>query len=350
MSALRRRSVRLASTAAAFALVVGLATPASAATGTYTGVSVTPTSPVAAASTTWTVGITSGGTVTGASAVRCVELSIDSSGAFDSTSPAATVTGNPGGTSLITSAGTWTAVGAVASSSKYRWTNTGATFAASGTITFSVTNPAAGAYFVKLQTFATACGDAVYDVGSSGVVITSTTTVSLVVDPTLNFTVAGNNAACNGISNTIGANATSTSVPLGHINDTTLASGSQTVTLSTNAANGFTVAMRSPNSTGVTVGAASAMIDGNGHALLNRTGAAFSAGTDGFAYTSNDNAGSGIAAGAVAPVPSSNATVLSKAAGQTTGTACVGYLAGAATNTTAGAYSTNIIYTAIPNF
>ena len=78
--------------------------------------------------------------------------------------------------------------------------------------------------------------------------------IGITVDPALTFSVAGKNAgACNGESITATSNS-GTAIPLGNISSATPKAGGQDPSVSTNAANGFTVYARSTG--------ASAMSDG----------------------------------------------------------------------------------------
>lgn len=178
-------------------------------------------------------------------------------------------------------------------------------------------------------------------------------TVSVTVDPQLLFVVADNvGGSCNGVSHGAGTTANGTSVSLGHLTPGVLRFRSQNLTVTSNAGGGFTVYARYSG----------AMVDG-GRDVDDWTGtnasptATWLAGTEAFGYTTSDaslSTSSGAAnrftsGGAkFAKLTTSDEEVSYSATGPVDDTQCVGYQAGASTFTAAGAYSTSVIYTAVP--
>lgn len=338
MHSLKRYTKRLAPVGAAFALVATLATPVSAAV--FSSIAVTPANPTAAAaSNTWTVAL--GGVTT--TSVQCLRLTIDTTGAFGSGGlpTGFAVTGNPGGT-IVSAPGTWT--GPTVSTNTVTWTNTGATFATgSRTLTFAAANPtAAGSYFLKVQTFTNAGCTTGGDVGTGGVVITDNTVVSVVVDPTLTFSVVGRATVCNGQDNgNFQTGSSGTAVSLGRINATSTGGGAQDLTLTTNASGGFTVYTRGTQATGVADMRSGTNVIADVASAGNPT-----AGTAAFGYTASDVQ----ASNTFEPLTELNASVLAGVAGVQTDTGCVGFEAAASTSTPAGSYSATVVYTAVPTF
>lgn len=171
--------------------------------------------------------------------------------------------------------------------------------------------------------------------------------VSTVVDPSMTFTVAGRSSVCNGQSATnFQTGATATAVGLGHISSSTVAGGAQDLSVGTNAANGFTVYSRTSGTT------PHSLRDGAGHSIADVSGtnaspgAAPVAGTAGFGYTTSDVFGSNT----WAKLTNSNDAVLVGSAGTASKSTCIGYEVAVASTTPAGAYSTTVVYSAVPTF
>jgi hypothetical protein len=223
-----------------------------------------------------------------------------------------------------------------------------------------IKNPtaAAGSNFSLLVTTysgvvaANACSGSVLDVQQSVKFVTNPdTVVSVVVDPTLTFTVAGKGSACNSQApTTFNAGSTATAVSLGRVTATTTGGGAQDLTVTTNAGGGFTVYARGTAGT-------DDMTDGLGNVITDHTGtnaapAAFpSPGTSSFGYTTSDTGAGGFSvANTFGKLTNVDLPVLVAAPGITTETQCVGFQAGVATSTKAGLYTATVIYTATPVF
>lgn len=180
----------------------------------------------------------------------------------------------------------------------------------------------------------------------------STVTSNAAVDPALTFTVSGHAGACNGVAQSSGVTSNSTNVVMPHISATSNVVAAQDLEVVTNAANGFTVYTHDTGSPS----------DGRGHTIADVSGtnaspAAFpSAGTAAFGYTTSESAlGTGTANRFTSPSAQwakftpSDAEV-SYYAGPVDHTVCVGYQIGAAPTSAAGAYSTGVVFTAVPSF
>jgi hypothetical protein len=181
-------------------------------------------------------------------------------------------------------------------------------------------------------------------------------TVSVVIDPSLTFTVSGRSAACNGASVSVGASASSVSVDLGRASAAANVIGAQDLHVVTNAANGYTVYGRKTG----------ALVDSSGHTIGDLAGATnlspnvfSSAGTPGFGYTVNDAALSAVGDGSTrftnpspkwAPMTSSDAEIAHSATGYVDKTSCIAYQVGVSTSTPAGSYSSTILYNAVPAY
>ncbi len=171
-----------------------------------------------------------------------------------------------------------------------------------------------------------------------------------VVDPTLNFAVAGRASACNGqTSSGFQTGSTATAVGLGHLNSSIIGGGAQDLTLSTNAANGFSVYIRTNGTT------PSVLRTSGGSTIADVTGthvspsASTSAGTAGFGYTTND-ASIAFGANKWAALTTTDETVMTAAPGTLSKTTCTGFQATVTGTTPAGTYTAPVIYTAVPTF
>jgi hypothetical protein len=301
-------------------------------------------------------------------------VNVDTSASFNSASSSITFSAsNPGnGTSALFTAGTWTTTAsAVGGTSGTKWLSTGGITqvnTANSTFTLATgTNPAAGSYFVQIQTFGnTDCATSPIDNGTTMLTYTTNTQVSVTVDPTFTFTVAGlaSTTGCNSLTSTglsttsiagtysAGVGTDSTHVAFGHLAAGARAFASQQLTVVSNAGGGYAVYIRSAaTSTNVLKGSGSHAIADSGAA-----GAVPAATNEFFGYTT-DSTGSGLAASQIASVPYTNAGVASSLAKVGSGTGptssannCVGFAVGASANTPADTYTSNIVYTAIPTF
>ncbi len=179
---------------------------------------------------------------------------------------------------------------------------------------------------------------------------TGSVTITGIVDPSLTFTVAGRGTVCNGQSGTgFQTGSTSTAVSLGHLTSAAVAGAAQDLTLATNAANGFTVYIRTsgttPNSFRTSGGSTVADVPGTNAS----PGAAPVAGTAGFGYTSSD-ASTAFTSNTWAKLTNTDSAVLIGTAGTTSKSRCVGYGVAIAATSTAGSYSSSVVYTAVPSF
>ena len=121
------------------------------------------------------------------------------------------------------------------------------------------------------------------------------------------------------------------------------------ISVSTNAANGFAVYVRTSGAT------PNALRDGGGHSIADVSGtraspgAAPVAGTAGFGYTSSD-ASTAFTSNTWAKLTNTNDSVIIGSSGTQSKSACVGYETAVSTTTSAGTYSIAVIYTAVPSF
>jgi hypothetical protein len=217
-----------------------------------------------------------------------------------------------------------------------------------------ITNPGFDGEYAASASFENTCGsmakggfDATFNVGYD---IERESTVSVDVQPFLNFTVAGTSAACNGESQTPSASSSATAVSLGNVGAGQAAAAAQLLTATSNAQNGVTVTMRRSGnfSNGLHT---FANVSGTNLAPLAFPGPS----TEAFGYTTNATlsaTGDGptrFSGNKWAQLSTSNEEVLRSTAPGTTAS-CVGYKVSTAPETPAGTYSTTILYTAVPRF
>lgn len=212
-----------------------------------------------------------------------------------------------------------------------------------------IVNPstAGTSYYVFNSYNDSACSAAVIMSAVYAFSTTNPTVVSVGVDPSFTFSVAGRATACNSQAPSSFTTATSTAVAMGRVTSGTTAGGAQDLTGSSNASGGFTVYLRSTTAGNAMRGTGSASIaDVIGtHAA---PGAAPTAGAEGFGYTLSD-ASVGFGANSFAKVTTINEVALAATSvGSKSG--CVGYQAAVSGSTPAGNYSTTVIYTAVPAF
>ncbi len=238
-------------------------------------------------------------------------------------------------------------------------TNTNTTGVTPGTLTGATYqidvitngNTVGTTYFALFNTYTdTACTTGVDNV-QIAYVYTNGQQVTITIDPTLTFTVAGvaSGGSVNGATSNV--TTTSTSVPLGTPTTVTNQIAAQDLSVTTNAGNGYTVYTRytgQPTSGSYTIADLAA--------ATNTAPAVFTAaGTESFAYTTNDfTLGTGTAgrfsANKWAAFTTTNAEVAYDAAPVSTQTTRVGFQVGISGLTKAGNYVTTVIYTATPVF
>lgn len=167
--------------------------------------------------------------------------------------------------------------------------------------------------------------------------------LSAVIDPIFTFAVSGrptSDGPCNGVAPTSGIVTTSTDVPFGALTTGTRMAA-QKLTVSTNAANGYSVYARhvAPFQSSSHVFAA---VPGT-----NISPSTFPA-TEAFGYTTDGI--SRFASDKWAAFTATNEQIATQAIGPRNDTFCLGYQIRAESGTPAGNYITNVVLTAVPQF
>jgi hypothetical protein len=209
--------------------------------------------------------------------------------------------------------------------------------------------------FMTFSTFNNAdCSTSPIDNVTTGFIFTDGQQVSVSVDGSLSFAVAGvtgnGSLAVNGTTITNGLATTSNTIPFGTVTASTNKVAAQDLTVSTNAGLGYTVSTRYTAKPTVNT----YTIDDLGNAASNASPAVFTAaGTEGFGYTTEDTTlGTGTAgrfgSNKWAPFTTANAELIYNGAPVANQTTRVGFQAGITGATEPGAYTTTVIYTATP--
>lgn len=179
--------------------------------------------------------------------------------------------------------------------------------------------------------------------------LASDATVTVSIEPSFSFTVAGRSTACNGQATSgFVASTTPTAASLGRLNAASTAGAAQDLTVASNAGGGFAVLLRTDGTTpNVLRSGSNSIADVSG--IATSPGAAPAAGTPGFGWTSSDTA-TPFTSNTWSRVTELNQVAVTANAGTMTKPACVGYQAAVSTSTPAGVYVALVIYTAVPTF
>ena len=299
--------------------------------------------------------ITSSGFNTGQT-IGCIELDIGTAADGTGSVSGLDTSSSTFVSQSITGSGTWAVSNTQSAAHKLRLTNgtpvapqSGSQTAIWGAVVNG--NTADTGYFGIITTYTTNACTTPVDTVTAQFIYTNGQAVSLTVDPTLSFTVAGasSGASCN--SATSNATTTSTTIPLGTVTTSTNKIGVQNLTVTTNAGSGYTVFTRytaKPTSGSFTI---------DDHTGSNASPTAFSAaGTEAFGYTTNDSTlGTGTAARFTssggnkwAAFTTSNAEIAYSGASVANETTCVGQQTGISGTTEPATYTNTVIYTATP--
>jgi len=210
-------------------------------------------------------------------------------------------------------------------------------------------------YYLLFSTYNnTDCSSSPVDSVTVGFLYTDGQAVSVNVDGSLSFAVAGvvgdGVATVNGATTTNGLTTTSTTIPFGTVTSSANRIAAQDLTVSTNSSTGYTVYTRYTGQ--LTSG--SNTIDN--HTGSNASPTAFSAaGTEAFGYTTEDSSLSGTATRFTssggnkwAAFTTSNAELVYHATSVSSQTTRVGFQTGISGSTEPGSYTTTVIYTTVP--
>lgn len=219
----------------------------------------------------------------------------------------------------------------------------------------TVTSPSITTYYAQITTYSSAvsthaCGATIGE--QSNVIALSTlagVTTTVTVSPTLTLSIANSGSAINGSGDTSPITTTATTIPFGSVAAGATAWGSQTATVSTNAANGYALYLKDTGT----------LKDTNNDLLTDQTGtvtapATFSGsssvssfgytvgGTNAIAMGSNKWAGLGNAG--------TQYMIGTKTTSVNSDTINVEYKVEPSNTQAPGTYSTTVVYTAVPSY
>lgn len=282
--------------------------------------------------------------------IQCVQA-VFSDAATGGSAPAGMVTSgvsNGGGTmSNPDGFGSWTA--ASPSTGTVRLSHSSPTTGENGTVIFGgITNGTTDdtGYFARFTTYSDQSCTTAVDSSTVMFIYTTGQVVSVTVDPTLSFTIAGvaSGQTVNGATTNVATTTDANLIPLGTVSSGTQARAAHDLTVGTNAAGGYSVYTRYTNQL---MYGANVIAD---HTGSHATPTSFpGAGTAAFGYTTNEAALTQFTSNTWAAFTTSNAVVATSAV-PTSETTRVGYQVGVASTTPAGNYTTTIIYTATPTY
>lgn len=236
-----------------------------------------------------------------------------------------------------------------------QWENgTGESHTAADAITSfqatGLTNPSLAAntaFYAVITTYSTltthACTGVVDTSNTIALVTTTGVAASVTVQPTLSFAVTNYGSAVNGSGSSGLVTTTSSTLPFGVLAAGANASGSQTLTTSTNAKSGATIYVRY---TGQLTDTATDTISNT--AGTNASPTTYTANT--FGYTTDGVGAAQFTSNTWAALTTTNAAVVTRSVPLSAVTDHVEYKVGIGNTQQPGTYTTTITYTATPNF
>lgn len=208
---------------------------------------------------------------------------------------------------------------------------------------------ASGTYYAQIEGFSDLSCLTQVELGVVAYDLHNYTTLTADVDPALGFTVANKSTTCNGESNLLTTAGGATTIALGNIGISSNVSGAQTLTVTGNSANGFTVYMRSTQASTNLYNTSHNWVDAAG---TYPTGALLGSG-ERFGYTFKDSTTStsvtNPASAFFIKLDNTSRAIMGSSTSNS-GTGCVTFDAQTGPTTPAGNYSATVIYTVIPTF
>ena len=204
-------------------------------------------------------------------------------------------------------------------------------------------------YFVRFATYDnTDCASSGVDSITAGFIYTEGQSVSMTVDPSLSFSLAALAIGQSVNDEPVTVLTTTTTIPFGTVTTSANAVAAHTATVSTNAPNGYTLYVRYTGQLN------NGTEDLDNHTGTNATPTTFSAaGTEAFGYTTEDfTLGTGTTdrfdSNLWAAFTTTNAEVAYSTGAVSNEATDVGYQVGINGATSAGTYTTTVIYTLTP--
>jgi hypothetical protein len=362
----------LAKIAVAMIAVSGLVIPMATQAATLNSASLALSDPVPSATANYT--LTASGQTTGTN-IKCIQE------VYATTSPGST---NP--TNMATNSATLDASSTFITPANWG-TNQSTT---QGTVVFEDATPVAPAagsgktfqidgvtnssasttsgYWMTFSTYQTfsgaACTGSPVDTVLVGFFITGGSTMTLTVNPTLSFSVAGEatpgTTSCNGATSSADGTSTGTAINFGTVSTSKNDIVCQQLSAATNATNGYTINMRDTGQMANTL--AQTLADWGGTYAVPTTwsanGTSGTTGTEGYGFTT-DGVGAFNSSGPLwahfnhantGDNALNNYAVGSTSAPIASGTYNIGFQAGVSSTTHPGTYTTTVVYTCTPEY
>lgn len=292
-------------------------------------------------------------TPAGTTSIKCINIVFAANADMTGGVPSGmTTTGSAKGT--ISGGGltdaNWSLVNTTNGTLSYQYASGSTTAASATTIpTTSITNPSGTTFYAQITTYNTIASPCTGVVDQSNVIALTTVsgvTATVTVAPTIAFNVANYGSAVNGSGDASPVTTTNASIPFGTVAAGATAWGSQTLTVSTNGAHGYTLYVRDSQ----------ALTNANSDTIRNQAGtpgspASFDASgsQSSFAYTA-DGAGVTFGSNLWAGVTQTNVAIATRTSAISADATHVEYKVGISNVQPPGAYSTVIAYTATPSY
>jgi hypothetical protein len=216
----------------------------------------------------------------------------------------------------------------------------------------TITNPSGTTFYAQITTYSAltshTCSTEVDQSNVMALVTIPGVAASATVDPSLTFSVANDGSAVNGAtgSNFVAGGSTSTTLPFGTVAAATNADLSQTLTTSTNAANGYSIYIRYSGT----------MKDANNDSFTDQSGTVASpadfsgtSSTSSFGFTT-DSSNVSMGSDKWAGLSTTNTAIDSQTTPQDSKTVDVQYRIEPSNIQAPGTYQTTITYTATPSY
>jgi hypothetical protein len=289
-------------------------------------------------------------TPSGVTPIKCIKLAFNAQADMLGSSPSGLLTDTAvKGTFNNLTAGSWTIN--TATSGEIRYTNGAgeATIASPTTVgTTTIHNPSSATFYAQISTYTeTDCSTGPVD--SSNVIAMATVggvTATVTVSPTISFSVANYVSAVNGSGDSGPVTTSSSSIPFGTVAAGATAWGAQTLTVSTNASNGYTLYVRYSG----------AMTNANSDTIRNQSGTPAAAedfdgsgSLSSLAYTA-DHTGVSFGSNKWAGLTTTNTAIATRGTEYNADATHIEYKVGISNTQPPGAYSTVIAYTATPSY
>lgn len=293
-------------------------------------------------------------TPSGTTSLQCIKIVFATAADMTGGVPAAltTTAGVKGAFTGSLTAGDWTFYNPGNGTIQYESAGSATTAIATSIATTTITNTSAATFYAQITTYgAVTSHTCSTQVDQSNVMALATlagVSATVTVQPTLTFGVVNFGSAVNTSGDTNPKTTTPTTIPFGIVAAGATSWGSQTLTVSTNAAHGYTLYVRDSQ----------ALTDTNSDTIRDQSGtqaapASFDASTSqsSFAYTA-DGAGYsfGTAPAIWAGLTQTNAAIATRAGAYDTDTTHVEFKVGISNVQPPGTYSTVVAYTATPSY